>query len=244
MGNNYFRFKQFTVHQDKCAMKVTTDSCLFGAWVADAVLRLQMPVNTILDIGTGTGLLSLMLAQKVNAHITAVEIDTDAANQASQNFQHAPWKNQLLVFNNSIQNFSMNATNNNRFDLIISNPPFYLNDLKSPDVKTNIAHHSAALKWMELIEIITRLLSPCGYFAVLLPFNTSDNFEALATQNKLFPVEMFCVRQKPASSFFRKMIIFSKNKGLLVTGEIIITNKANQYDTLFVQLLKDYYLHV
>src|SRR3954469_11797521 len=126
MANNYFSFKQFIIHQDKCAMKVCTDACLFGAYVAD---RFQITNSKfhVLDIGAGTGLLSLMLAQKNSTvQIDAVEIDKAASEQAKENFKHSLWRDRLHIHHQPIQEFGMNT-----YNLIISNPPFYENDLKS-----------------------------------------------------------------------------------------------------------------
>src|SRR5215216_7514664 len=134
MAHFFFRFKQFTIHQDKCAMKVCTDACFFGAWIANKVSSFQSPVSSCLDIGSGTGLLSLMLAQKTLAKIDAVEIDEGAARQAKENFEASPWKERLHVYNTSIQQFDQSThqlinpstyqpINITKYDLIISNPP-------------------------------------------------------------------------------------------------------------------------
>ena len=119
MSNNYFQFKQFTIHQDKCAMKVCTDACLFGAFVANEIQ--DKTINHILDIGAGTGLLSLMLAQKSNAAIDAVEIDKSTYEQAEENISQSSWKEKITVYNSGIADFYSNY----KYDLIISNPPFF-----------------------------------------------------------------------------------------------------------------------
>src|SRR4026209_1473778 len=121
MPNNFFRFKQFTVHQEQCTMKVCTDSCITGAWVADYILRNQLQVLNCLDIGTGTGLLALMLAQKTGMLIDGVEIDNDAFVQATENFADSPWEKRLHSFHADITTFPTSK----EYDLIISNPPFF-----------------------------------------------------------------------------------------------------------------------
>ncbi len=166
MANNYFKFKQFTIQQGGCAMKVTTDACLFGAWVASNIQENLYYIKRILDIGTGTGLLSVMLAQQSPAYIDSVEIDTDAAQQAQTNFKGVLWQGGLKVYETAIQHFIGKP-----YDFIITNPPFFDNDLKSDDVKRNLALHSSALSLEELLANITRLLLPTGQFAILLPFH-------------------------------------------------------------------------
>ena len=139
MANQYFQFKQFTVQQDACAMKVTTDACLFGAWVANRINGLDLKGKHFLDIGTGTGLLSLMVAQQTDASIDAVEIETAAANQAQENFEQSPWNNKLFLHNSSIQTFIPQ----HKYDFIFTNPPFFFNDLKSKNHARNIALHDS-----------------------------------------------------------------------------------------------------
>ena len=228
MPNNYFRFKQFTVYQDKSAMKVCTDACLFGAWVAS-----KTSAAKTLDIGAGTGLLSLMLAQRSAAHIEAVEIDEHAFEQSQENFNTSPWRDRLKIFHVPIQSFD-----NGRYDLIISNPPFYSNDLKSENRKRNLALHSEALNLEELLASVKKLLAEPGSFAVLLPFHRAAYFENLATKYGLYLQEKVLVKQTPAHDYFRVMYILSN---------IDIPREAHQSeivinDELFKELLKDYYL--
>lgn len=239
MPNNYFQFKQFIVHQDKCAMKVCTDACLFGAYVADKFQR-TTPKFHVLDIGTGTGLLSLMLAQKNNtAQIDAVEIDKAAAQQAKENFRISPWKNRLHLHHTPIQQFGFNT-----YDLIISNPPFYQNDLKTDDAKRNLAMHSAALGLDDLLDIIQIHLLPHGKFAVLLPYHRSANFQNHALLKDFFLEEEICMKQTPKHSYFRSMLFFGRSKTQTKHSEIIITGEKGKYTREFNELLTDYYLHV
>src|SRR5258705_6346666 len=151
MANSYFKFKQFTIHQDRCAMKVTTDACLFGAWVAIEAGILESEDGSILDIGAGTGLLSLMLAQKTNVSIDSVEIDEAAAKQARENADASPWKERIFVMPGDAKYMAYTLCKN--FDIIISNPPFYENELASPDHHKNIAHHDGGLLLDELLQV-------------------------------------------------------------------------------------------
>jgi tRNA1Val (adenine37-N6)-methyltransferase len=232
MANNYFRFKEFTVNQEKCAMKVCTDACLFGAWAAD-----KFSPEKVLDIGTGTGLLSLMLAQKNNAVIDAVEIDADASIEAGANFNASPWKERLHIFHSSIQEF-----HRDKYDMIISNPPFFKNDLKSPDAARNVALHSEALSLDELLISVNRLLTEDGKFVVLLPFHRAGYFEELTGQYKLFMREKLVVKQTPGHDPFRVCYQISKSKEDLKETFIIIKDINDQYTDQFKNLLKDYYL--
>ena len=239
MSNHFFKFKQFTVNQDQCAMKVCTDSCLFGAWVADYLEKEKNDLQHILDIGTGTGLLSLMLAQKTNTNIDAVEIEQTAAMQAATNFSSSPWGNQLHVFNEPIQFFK--KTNQSNYDFIISNPPFFENDLKSADQLKNIALHSKALTLKELIQQIKFHLKPNGQFAVLLPFDKSEYFIDEAQQLGFYIQLTTHVKQTPKHAPFRSMMLFGTSPISSVSKEIII-KENNEYTGDFRQLLTHYYL--
>src|SRR5665213_2269699 len=138
LSNNYFSFKKFTIYQERSGMKVCTDSCLFGAWISDKIERRKNNVKTILDIGTGTGLLSLMLAQKTTATISAVEIDINSSEEADQNFKRSPWADRLSIIHADIKSWRAQ----HQYDLIICNPPFYEDDLLPDDIGKNISKHS------------------------------------------------------------------------------------------------------
>ncbi len=159
MGNSFFQFKQFTVDQSEAALKVCTESCIFGAYI---------PVENVahlLDIGTGTGLLSLMLAQRSAAVIEAIELDEPSCNDAEKNFQHSPWKDRLHLHRGDIKRFSTKK----KFDLIVCNPPFFIDHLKSPHDRTNAALHGSELKPEDLCELVNALSTDTGSFFVLLP---------------------------------------------------------------------------
>ncbi|HRH61625.1 MAG TPA: methyltransferase, partial [Chitinophagaceae bacterium] len=193
MSNNYFRFKQFTIHQDKCAMKVCTDACLFGSLITQFLISNHNLLH-VLDIGAGTGLLSLMYAQKNSAAIIhAVEIDEGAAQQAIENFTVSPWKERLELHNTSIQQFSNTVIQ--QYNLIISNPPFFENDLKSGNHKRNLALHSSELSFEELLEAISKLLAADGVFAVLVPYHRADEMLELAAAKNLFLMHHINVKQ-------------------------------------------------
>ena len=236
MPNHYFQFKQFKVEQDKCAMKVCTDSCLFGAWIT-----IHENVKYILDIGTGTGLLSLMMAQKNNAEITGIEIDENAYQQTMLNFNNSAWKDRLHALSGDIRNFSFAR----KFDFIICNPPFYENELESKQKEEKIAKHSLHLSFSELILSVKDLLAEDGKFAVLLPYYRKNEFEELAQQHQLYTEKTIFIKQTPAHNFFRYAALFSKSrKAGINPEEITIKLNDNNYSNEAIALLKPYYLYL
>ena len=261
MANPYFQCKQFIVHQQHTSMKVCTDACLFGAWVSQKTL--VQNANSIIDIGTGTGLLSLMLAQVTEtskASITAIEIESQAAREASSNFNISKWSDRLVLVNDSIQNFatsigkgefvSKGLNNNFLFDIIISNPPFYEGDLKSPDANKNKAAHSTELPWTSLVENVSSLLTDAGSFFVLVPTLRAYTMQKLAEAQQLQLAEEVLVYNDAKHLPFRSFLHFTKAK-LPIDKEIsvlrnkmVIKNSDNTYSTEFTELLKDYYLYL
>ena len=255
MANPFFQCKEFIVHQQHTSMKVCTDACLFGAWVAK-----QPSIETahsIVDIGSGTGLLSLILAQvtdKNNTKITAVEIESQAAAEASSNFNISKWSDRLKLVNDSIQNYTANfmaaRDEKNKFDIIITNPPFYEGDLKSPDSNKNKAAHSTELSWTSLVENSASLLKEEGHFFVLVPTLRAYTMQKLAEANHLNLAEEVLVYNDAKHLPFRSFLHFQKNMNSLDKGnsvlrnKIVIKNTDNSYSPAFIELLKDYYLHL
>ncbi|HMO62695.1 MAG TPA: methyltransferase [Ferruginibacter sp.] len=239
MPNPYFHFKQFSILQDKCAMKVCTDACLFGAWLAAEISN--TPLQRILDIGTGTGLLSLMLAQKNNARIDAVEKDTPAARQAAQNFEASAWKNRLHIFNEDIRAYQCNSP----YQLVISNPPFFEADLKSSNQSKNDAKHDTALTLDALLSTANKVLAGDGVLAVLLPWQRSSFCIASASGTGLQLSHHLQVRQTVQHGFFRSILLFSKLMPVQVQiKEMSIKDGIGNYTPEFTSLLKDYYLYL
>ena len=230
MPNTYFRFRQFTVHQNKAAMKVCTDACLFGAWVADEIRGRQ--VQRILDIGSGTGLLSLMLAQITESIIDAVEIDENAFQQTSENFTASPWHHRLNVHHCAVQEFNTPFL----YDLIICNPPFYENDLRSPDPKKNVARHSTQLSVDELIKNMRRLLAPDGTVALLIPYGRMEEIEGIIKTNQLFVEKKVLVKQTAKHQPFRCMYMLKDVFSHYAERKITVKDED------FNSLLKSYYL--
>lgn len=240
MANNYFQFKKFTVHQGHCAMKVCTDACIFGAFVARQIISRQLKSANILDIGSGTGLLSLMTAQKVQGKIDAIEIDKSAFQQAIYNFEQSPWKDRLTIINTDALLFNSEK----KYDCIISNPPFFEGDLKSGNTKKNAAKHDTTLTLEQLLNIADRHLSPQGVFALLLPYHRISFFIEIAKNAHYFLNEQLFVQHTNTHPFFRGILFFSQKKTTVTTHELVIKNEKGNYSPEFIELLKDYYLHL
>ncbi len=221
-----------------CAMKVCTDACLFGAWVANKFEKEFSP-KRILDIGCGTGLLSLMLAQKTNAPIDAVEIDEKAYIQAKTNVELCPWQEKITVYHTSIDKFSPA----NKYDLIICNPPFYENQLKSVDDARNLAMHATDLSFASLASILKQQLGDFGVAALLIPFFTVKNMEEHLNKESLFIIEKTDISHSLTHPFFRSFLLVSHKKYTCMENSIAIKNIENFYSDDFVKLLKDYYLY-
>lgn len=238
MANDFFRFKQFTIRQDKCAMKVTTDACLFGAWVA-ATIKSNLDLKC-LDIGTGTGLLSLMLAQAHNLQIDAIELDRDAAAQASENIAASPWAENISVMHGDIL-----AYNGGPYDLIITNPPFYESDLAGPNAKRNMAHHAGGLQLQDLLGKTSSLLSTEGDLFLLLPFKRQQEVGQLLHQAGLVILQEISVYPTPTHKPIRLLLHVSRKRGAARQhSAIFIKDENGHYTSNFTALLKPYYLYL
>ncbi|MFI5135174.1 MAG: tRNA1(Val) (adenine(37)-N6)-methyltransferase [Chitinophagales bacterium] len=250
--NNYFQFKQFRIDQDRCAMKVTTDACVLGAWVSPP------EHGKILDIGTGTGLLSLMLAQRTHSMIYAIEKDAQSFLQAKKNFEESQWRDRIKVFHDDVRNFLQEDSILNpsplekvpkadevKYDFIICNPPFFQNQLRSPSAEKNLARHDVALDESSLLQAVTNLLSPQGKFAVLLPYEQSKDFVRKAQLCNLFPERQLLIRNKPHNPFIRIIVIFTRNSPSKIETEILsVKNESNEYSDFFQKLLREFYLYL
>lgn len=220
-------------------MKVCTDACLFGAWVAHQTEGKLNTASTILDIGTGTGLLSLMLAQRSVAQIEAIEINEAAALQADENIRQSAWSDKVKVIHTSLQDF----TASKKYELIISNPPFYQDDLRSADEHKNAAKHDSTLKLDQLLSFIKTNLSGTGVAAVLLPFHRLMYADKEAKKNGLYVQAQLLVKQTPVHEYFRAALLLSNDeKAQPVNQSITIHTAERVYTPAFEALLKDYYL--
>jgi tRNA1Val (adenine37-N6)-methyltransferase len=234
MPNKHFQFKQFTVVQDRCAMKVGTDGVLLGAWT-----KIE-GAKKILDIGTGTGLIALMLAQRSEAVIDGLEIDPSASKQADENIKNSPWHNRINIICGSFQNFSKL---NKQYDLIISNPPFFSNSLSAPDLLRTMARHNHNLSPAELFEGVVSLLHPKGKFCIIWPFAEYNLLSSFATEAGLFENRITRVFPTPGKPAKRIMIEFSFSETAIAETDLIIENHGrHKYSDYYINLTKDYYL--
>jgi tRNA1Val (adenine37-N6)-methyltransferase len=242
MPNSYFQFKQFMIQQDRCAMKVTTDACLFGSLLPTS--SGGGGARNVLDIGTGTALLSLMYAQKNNkAVIDAIEIDEDAYRQAKENAGASPWKDRITIIHADAKSYPFSK----KYDCIMSNPPFYENELKAENIKKNIAHHNDGLSLDELLSVIQKNLEPGSLFFLLLPYKRNAEIRDLILKHKFDILQMTFVRQSVNHDYFRIMLAGKLRTDELketMINEISIWDDKQQYTTEFTALLKDYYLHL
>lgn len=222
-------------------MKVTTDSCLFGAWVANKIAE-KKNIRKIIDIGTGTGLLSLMIIQQNPfPDIDAIEINADAAAQAKENILNSPWPERIRVIYGDVKQFAGHG-----YDVVISNPPFYENELRSPDKKKNLAHHGDELTLDELLSQTKSILAPGGYFYFLLPFKREIELKSLFQEHQCTITDLTLVKQSVTHGYFRIMIegTFTNEATETEISEIEIKDKDNTYTAEFTSLLKDYYLYL
>ncbi|NER12880.1 methyltransferase [Leptobacterium flavescens] len=231
-----FRFKQFSIQQDRCAMKIGTDGVLLGAWI-----DISHRPFSVLDIGAGTGLIALMLAQRSTAEvIDGIEIDEDAYEQCVDNFENAPWNDRLFCYHAGLDEFVEEIED--KYDLIVSNPPFFSEDYSSGDASRDKARLNSSLPFEELVESVSHLLSPEGYFNTIIPFKEEQNFIALAEKHKLFPQRICRVKGHADAEIKRSLLCFGFDKTDPDTEELIIEKSRHEYTEAYISLCKDFYL--
>ena len=231
-----FQFKQFAINHDKSTIKVGTDAVLLGAWTPIAP-----ECEHVLDIGSGCGVITLMLAQRSNAYITGIDIDKQSVEEAVENANKSPFANRVDFINLPIQDFCI-SENKNKFDLIVSNPPFFVNSLKSPVYKRNIGRHTDTLSFEELILAVNYCLSSLGLFAVIIPIAAKENIENLCEKQGLFCKNILQIQpleNKPAN---RAILLFSREEKELQTENLIIRDTSTKYTIAYQSLTKNFYL--
>lgn len=236
MSANYFKFKQFTVHQEHSAFKVTTDSVLLGAWAAieDAC--------TILDIGTGTGLLALMAAQRTEARIVALEPDRNSFMQAGLNFADSPWHERLTLIHTTVQDFQPEG--NVLFDAIITNPPYFVDSLLNPSAAKARTRHTVTMSHADLAVAAARLLAPGGSLHLVLPVNEAGKFGGEAAANGLHCIRKLHVRPTPYLPPARVLMTLQRGAAAACEESEIVIEKGGRhiYSDEYVSLTKDFYL--
>jgi tRNA1Val (adenine37-N6)-methyltransferase len=232
-----FTFKQFSVNQNRCAMKIGTDGVLLGAWS-------PIPDNcySVLDIGTGTGIIALMMAQRSLAEqVDAIEIDENAFEQASDNFENSPWSDRLFCFHAGLDELIEEPED--EYDLIISNPPFYTENYKTEDVQRDLARFADAMPFEMLIEAADLLLSENGIFSVIIPFKEEEHFLALAKEFELYPIKITRVKGTPTSEIKRSLLAFQRNEiRNIEINELVIETMRHVYTAEYIGLTRDFYL--
>ncbi len=235
MANNYFQFKQFTIFQDRCAMKVGTDGVLLGAWATHPYPR------RILDIGSGTGLISLMLAQRFsNAVIDGVEIHDEAALQARENIDRTEWSSRINIYQKDFLQFE----NKSKYNLIVSNPPFFENSLEAPDLHRCNARHTSSLSLESLISGAKEKLTPDGKITLVLPCNRLEHLKEICTYEKLYFEKLLWIKTTPKKSAKRVLITFSSKKNKIDESEMIVELQRHVYSEEYIALTKDFYLRL
>jgi tRNA1Val (adenine37-N6)-methyltransferase len=237
MSSDVFAFKQFKIKQDKCAMKVGTDAVLLGAWTACGKAK------KILDVGTGTGVLALMLAQKSEADIWAIDIDKESYLEAKENVGQSKWPERVHVLNISMQEFSKSSDND--FDVIISNPPYFTDAYKAKELSRNTARHTDELPFDQLVECVAKLLSDDGFFFSILPYNEALQFKNIAAKNNLHLIKSTRVKTKPDKEPKRLLMMYSKQDSTHQEDELVIElDERHHYTREYIDLTKDYYLDI
>ena len=231
-----FKFKQFTVQQDRCAMKIGTDGVLLGAWTT-------IPKNcqSILDIGAGTGIIGLMMAQRSPAElIDAIELDDNAFEQCTDNFEASPWSDRLFCYHADFEEFVGEI--DDTYDLIVSNPPFYMEDVSSGDSSRDNARQNGSLPFSILFKGVKKLLSEQGFFAMIAPYGQEESILDLGRENGMHPTRITHVRGNEKSEIKRSLIQFSQQQEPLKSSSLTIEKERHRYTKDYIDLTKEFYL--
>tara|TARA_R110000765_G_scaffold84129_4_gene162958 strand:- start:7 stop:717 length:711 start_codon:yes stop_codon:yes gene_type:complete len=230
-----FRFKQFEINQDRCAMKIGTDGVLLGSWTNITAAQ------SILDIGAGTGIIALMLAQRSSAEaIDAIEIDSNAYEQCVENFENSLWGDRLYCYHAGLDEFIEEIED--LYDVIVCNPPFYTESVTSGDLQRDQARQNEFLPFKELIKGVSVLISEHGIFSTIIPFREKDDFIRMAASHELFPSRCMHVKGNPAAEVKRVLLEFTKQEKSCEVLDLIIEMERHVYTIDYINLTKDFYL--
>ena len=234
MSNPYFRFKQFSIYHDRCAMKVGTDGVLLGAWCD------VMGCREIVDAGTGSGLIALMLAQRGGANITGVEIDGGAAAQAAENAALSPFAERVKIVCASFTDFA--AESEGKYDRVVSNPPYFIDALKPGDAARSLARHAGGMDYRQLVAGSCRLLSETGRLAMILPYDHFDFFARVAEEYGLSLCRKTVVCPKPGAAPARVLMEWGKTPCPYVDDALVVEVERHIYSDDFKRLTQEFYL--
>jgi tRNA1Val (adenine37-N6)-methyltransferase len=237
MSNSWFRFKQFTIQQEHAAMKVGTDGVLLGAWSS-----VPGPGSRVLDVGTGTGLIALMIAQRTrDAWVDALEIDPSSARQAKENFHNSPWKESTHCIQSSYQDYSSQCKS--RYDLIICNPPFFSSSAKTPSKEKNLARHDDSLSLEDIFRGSVSLIKKTTIISLILPVQKEAQASSLALAHHMYARRLTRIRPTPDKSANRVLLEFSSVRGTCIEDELIIEQEGRHlYSDTYKKLTEDFYL--
>jgi tRNA1Val (adenine37-N6)-methyltransferase len=235
-SGTHFQFKQFSVGHDRSTHKIGTDGVLLGAWVD------VKNVRTILDIGTGTGVIALMLAQRTapDVRIDAVEIEAGDAVQARENVLKSPWPEKIRVIHTAVQSFRAEM----KYDLIVSNPPFFINSWKPPHDKRSQARHTQQLPFEDLIKSAGQFLADSGKLAIILPYQEAVHFTELANRSKLFPHRVLEFRSRAHKPIERLLVEFGTQGKQLVKDELVLHGDGDEWSAGYMEMTREFYLKI
>ena len=234
MPNNYFKFKQFTIVQDGCAMKVGTDGCLLGGWFDCSNSR------RILDIGCGSGLIAIMAAQRCNAEITGIEIDRNAAIQARENVKNSPWAERIEIVNKDLLTYSSEK----KFDTIVSNPPYFVNSLKCDNSSRTLARHSDSLSSKDFFRKCAEISTPAPMVAIIIPSDIMDEWKTSAEESGFFIKRITYIKTTPNKLPKRVLIEFARTVEEPVIKTLVLEETRGEYSEDAKKILRDFYLKI
>lgn len=231
--NNYFRFKQFTIVQEMSAMKVGVDGVILGSWIN------TNGIQSFLDVGTGTGLLALMAAQRSEATVMAIDIDGPSCQEAEQNAKNSPWHDRIRVIHISLQEMAKNG--HPKFNAIISNPPYFMNSSRPGDIRRSSARHADHLSFLDFLTCSRQLLLPGGTISVILPADTAAYFVSTALDHGLYLNRLTRIRHFPGKPFHRHLMEFT-DRNNPVSESILTIDSGNGFTEEYRNLTRDFYL--
>lgn len=234
MSNNYFKFKQFTIVQDGCAMKVGTDGCLLGGWFNCS------KSENILDVGCGSGLIAIMATQRCNALVTGIEIDSNAAIQAEENVKNSPWSERIKIVNCDFLEYRTSK----RFDTIVCNPPYFVNSLKCDRSQRTLARHSDSLNCKEFFAKCAEISTDTATVNIIIPSDIAEEWLSAAKENGFYASRITHIKTTPKKAPKRVLMEFSRSETTTNEKTIIFEDGRGEYGEDVKNILRDFYLKI